>query len=158
MTPRSLLAAALLVLAPLSACDRGQITEPARAAGLATQRDASNGGAPGGLGTHPTPTPFPIFTVSISGPNSTTVYQSAQFFANASAGIPPYTYVWSIREYSPKYGWGPWSAPYNSGTTNYTWAGTNSCGVTSYQLEVDATDASQLTTGAFKTVTVSNPC
>lgn len=93
---------------------------------------------------------------SISGPTSVLLHQSPQYTANVRYGLAPFTYQWRSRQSNGSYG--AWSSWYSTGTTNYTYASINSCGLFYNDLEVMVTDAQGRTSIADIYITVSNPC
>lgn len=100
-------------------------------------------------------------SVSISGPQQVALHQSAQYFANASGGLTPYTYEWRSRQCSDSQGFncGVWQNWYSTGGTNYTWASVNSCGIRRNELQARVTTASgKQGTSSTYAITITNPC
>lgn len=95
--------------------------------------------------------------VSVSGPQYTTRYQSAQFTATTLGGTPGYTYQWRTRQGNAG-GWGSWSGWYSSGSTNYTYASISSCGLDRNDIQVQVTDAVGGTATSDFVTYLSNPC
>jgi hypothetical protein len=101
------------------------------------------------------------FSVSISGPQSVARYQSAQYFANVTGGVSPFTYQWSTRQCSDTQGWScySWSAWSSTGSQNYTFASVNSCGIRRNEIQVRVTGSdSHLAYSPSFASTISNPC
>jgi hypothetical protein len=99
----------------------------------------------------------PPFTVGITGPQYIALHQSAQYVANASGGTPPYNYQWRSRDgyYNSM---GPWSPWFSTGSTNYTYASINSCGLNQKDLQVLVTDALGATVTGPYFIYITNPC
>jgi hypothetical protein len=72
---------------------------------------------------------------SISGPYQLARDESKPFTASPIGGTAPYPYFWSMRFYSPMYGWGAWSTPYEGSATTY--ASSSSCGYSQFELRVE---------------------
>lgn len=123
------------------------------AAGSATIT-ASTGGKSGSASVTVSNSPPSVW---LAGPSSVTRYQSAQYTASASGGTAPYTYQWRSRQ-GNAYSWGSWQNWYSTGSTNYTYASVNGCGITRNQIEVLVTDANGGTATSSITSNVSNPC
>ena len=99
--------------------------------------------------------------VSISGPQTVTLHQSAQYFSNASGGLTPYTYEWRTRQCSDTQGFscGAWQNWFSTGSTNSTWASVNGCGIRRNELQSRVTTASgKQGYSSTYAVLISNPC
>ncbi|HEY3221374.1 MAG TPA: hypothetical protein VGJ80_11630 [Gemmatimonadales bacterium] len=96
-------------------------------------------------------------STSISGPQNIALHESAQYTASTGGGFTPYTYQWRSRD-----GWngsfGAWSGWYSTGSTNYTFASINSCGLNQKQLQVMVTDGKAMTATATYNIFITNPC
>lgn len=107
---------------------------------------------------YPAPPPF---TVSISGPQQVTLYQSAQYFATPANGTAPFTYEWRSRQCTDSQGFNcwPWQNWFSTGVQNYTFASINSCGLVRNELQVRVTGAdSRVTTSSTYPIWITNPC
>lgn len=104
---------------------------------------------------------LPPLGVTISGPQQVTLHQSAQYFANASGGVPPYTYEWRSRQCSDAGGsnCGSWQNWFSTGSQNYTFASVNACGIRRNELQARVTDSRpvQVISPTYA-VLISNPC
>lgn len=139
--------AALSLLALASACADAPTATPAGDA-AAVQARGANGGTIGIASA---------LTVNISGSQYVARHQSAQYTANAAGGTAPYTYEWRSRQGSG-WTWGAWQSWYSTGSTNYTYASINSCGLDRNQLEVRVTDSLGSTATSSITIYITNPC
>jgi hypothetical protein len=54
-----------------------------------------------------------------SGPFQLALHESKSFTATPNGGVAPYQYFWSMRFYSPTFGWGAWSTPFEGSATTY---------------------------------------
>lgn len=104
---------------------------------------------------HPLYAPVSVY---IDGPTYIFLHQSAQYTANASGGTGGFTYQWRTRFYSPSSGWGAWSNWFSTGTTNYTWASVNGCGINEMEIGVQVTDSRGVTSTSTHQSNVTNPC
>lgn len=97
------------------------------------------------------------FSASISGKQYVARHESAQYTATVNGGTGPFTYEWRSRQSGPSTS-GTWSAWFSTGSTNYTYASINSCGLNTNHLEVRVTDATARQTTAGYTIYITNPC
>jgi len=98
-------------------------------------------------------------SVSISGPQTLTLHQSAQYFANVYGGTQPYTYEWRDRDCGPQFGCSAWANWFSTGSQNYTFASINGCGLNEIDLESRVTDAlSRIGYSSTYIIHISNPC
>lgn len=96
--------------------------------------------------------------VFISGPNTLTRYQSAQYTATPQNGSGPFTYQWRNRSGPNSFSFGAWS-PYSSPSSlNYSYFSVNSCGIGAAQLDVLITDPNGKTAETAYPIGISNPC
>lgn len=138
--------AALSLLALASACADAP-TAPSRAEGVSAAQ--ARGGGTIGIAS--------ALTVSVSGSQYVARHQSAQYTANAAGGSAPYTYEWRSRQ-GNAWSWGAWQSWFSTGSTNYTYASINSCGLDRNQLEVRVTDSLGATATSSITIFITNPC
>ncbi|HET7230511.1 MAG TPA: Ig-like domain-containing protein [Longimicrobium sp.] len=99
----------------------------------------------------------PPLSASLSGPQYVSLHTSSQYTASASGGTGPYTYEWRSRQGSASF-WGSWSGWFSTGSSNYTFASINSCGLDRDQLEVRVTDSLGATANSTFTFYITNPC
>jgi hypothetical protein len=100
-------------------------------------------------------------TVSITGPQYVTRYQSAQYFATPAGGTAPYTYEWRSRQCTDSQGYScfTWQNWYSTGSQNYTYASINGCGLSRNELQARVTDAQGRTaTSPTYPIWITNPC
>ncbi len=103
----------------------------------------------------------PALSVSISGPQYVTRYQSAQYFATPTNGTAPYTYEWRSRQCTDGGGYncGAWQNWFSTGAQNYTYASINSCGLARNELQARVTDAVPSTATSYTyPIWITNPC
>lgn len=99
----------------------------------------------------------PPLNASISGSQYVARHTSAQYTASTWGGTAPYTYEWRTRQGTASW-WGSWQSWFSTGSTNYTYASINSCGLDRNQIEVRVTDAVGATFTTSYTVYITNPC
>lgn len=108
----------------------------------------------------------PQFTAGIDGPFYLNRYQSGMYSAWLTYGAGPYQFQWRTRTSgnvppSP-YGWTDWTPWYFTGSTNYTFYSTSSCGVKQVDLQLMVTDMGDNggahTAAGDKYITINNPC
>lgn len=102
--------------------------------------------------------PRATLSVTISGKQYIARYESAQYTATPKDGSPPYSYQWRTRDYSPSWGWGSWSNWFSTGTTNYTYASVNACGISRKELAVKVMDGIERTATNTYLIFITNPC
>jgi len=103
----------------------------------------------------------PPLAVSISGPQQLMLHESGQYFANASGGVPPYTYEWRSRQCFDSQGssCGAWQNWFSTGSTNYTFASVNGCAIRRNELQARVTDSRPVqATSSTYAIIITNPC